>query len=114
MVKEVLRVFDESTSKKEIYRITHAKNATQMKDLEDGAIIDPVNFILYTDESQKGEENTVLAIVLATGGIITSISETLRNDFMEMAENFGMDFQCAKISGLTKAGREFVTVEMCE
>lgn len=114
MVKEVLRVFDESTSKKEIYRITHAKNATQMKELEDGAIIDPVNFILYTDESQKGEENTVLAIVDATGEIITTISATLRNDFMEMVENFGLDFQCAKTSGLTKAGREFVTVEMCE
>lgn len=113
MVKEVLRVFDESTSKKEIYRITHAKSATQMKEFEDGTVICPVNFILYTDESQKGEENTVLAIVDATGEIITTISATLRNDFMEMVENFGLDFQCKKTSGMTKAGREFVTVEMC-
>lgn len=114
MVKEVLRVFDESTTKKEIYRITHAKTATQMRELEDGAIIDPVNFILYTDENQKGEENTVLAIVDANGDIITTISATLRNDFMDMVENFGLDFMCKKTSGLTKAGREFVTVEMCE
>lgn len=114
MVKEVLRVFDESTSKKEIYRITHAKNATQMKELEDGAIIDPVNFILYTDENQKGEENTVLAIVDSIGDIFTTISATLRNDFLEMVENFDLDFQCMKTSGLTKAGREFVTVVMCE
>lgn len=113
MVKEVIRVFDESTSKKEIYRITHAKSTTQMKEFEDGAIICPVNFILYTDVNQKGEENTVLAIVDATGEIITTISATLRNDFMEMVENFGLDFQCKKTSGMTKAGREFVTVEMC-
>ena len=114
MVKEVLRVYDESTNKKVIYRITHAKTAIQMKELEDGAIIDPVNFIIYTDENQKGEENTVLAIVDANGELITSISATLRNDFMEMVENFGLDFTCKKTSGMTKAGREFVTVEMCE
>lgn len=114
MVKEVLRVFNERTSKKEIYRITHKKSTIQMKELEDGAIIDPVNFIIYTDENQKGEEKTVLAIVDANGDIITTISETLRNDFMEMVENFGLDFMCRKTSGTTKAGREFVTVEMCE
>lgn len=112
MVKKIIRVYDESTSKKQIYAITHAKTAIQVKNLEDGEVIKPVNFIQYVDENSKGEENTVLAIVNEDGRLFTSISKTLIADFMEMADNFGLDFSCRKISGETKAGREFVTVEM--
>ena len=75
-------------------------------------MIDPVNFVQYIDENDKGETNTVLAIVTAEGRLLTSISATLQRDFLEMVDNFGSDFQCRKISGQTKAGREFVTVEM--
>lgn len=112
MVKEVLRVFDESITKKQLYAITHSKTAEQVKNLPDGDVIDPVNFVQYVDENDKGETNTVLAIVTSEGRLFTSISATLQRDFLEMADNFGLDFQCRKISGQTKAGREFVTVEM--
>lgn len=112
MVKEVLRVFDESTTKKQMFAITHSKTAEQVKNLEDGEVIDPVNFVQYIDENDKGETNTVLAIVTSDGRLFTSISATLQRDFLEMVDNFGLDFECRKISGTTKAGREFVTVEM--
>lgn len=112
MVKEIIRVFDESTTKKQLYAITHSKTAEQVKNLPDGEVIDPVNFVQYVDENNKGEENTVLAIVTSDGRLLTSISHTLQEDFSEMVENFELDFQCRKISGVTKAGREFVTVEM--
>ena len=112
MVKEVLRVFNENTTKKQMFAITHSKTAEQVKNLPDGELIDPVNFVLYIDENDKGEANTVLAIVTAEGRILTSISATLQRDFLEMVDNFKLDFQCTKISGTTKAGREFVTVEM--
>lgn len=114
MVKEVLLVYDESTTKKQMYAITHSKSTEQVKNLPDGEVINPVNFVKYLDENNKGEENTVLAIVTADGRLLTSISATLQQDFLEMVDNFGLDFQCRKISGLTKAGREFVTVEMCD
>lgn len=112
MVKEVLRVFDESTTKKQMFAITHSKTAEQVKNLSDGEVIDPVNFVQYADENDKGETNTVLAIVTSEGRLLTSISATLQRDFLEMVDNFGLDFECRKISGTTKAGREFVTVEM--
>lgn len=112
MVKEIKRVFDESTTKKQLYAITHSKTAEQVKNLPDGDVIDPVNFVQYVDENDKGETNTVLAIVTSDGRLLTSISATLQRDFLEMVDNFGLDFQCLKISGQTKAGREFVTVEM--
>lgn len=112
MVKEIIRVFDESTSKKQLFSITHSKTAEQVKNLPDGEIIDPVNFVQYVDENDKGESNTVLAIVTSDGRLLTSISATLQRDFLEMVDNFNLDFECRKISGQTKAGREFVTVEM--
>lgn len=112
MVKEVLRVFDEGTTKKQIFAITHSKTAEQVKNLPDGEVIEPVNFVQYIDENDKGETNTVLAILTAEGRLLTSISATLQRDFLEMVDNFGLDFQCRKISGMTKASREFVTVEM--
>lgn len=112
MVKEVLRVFDESTTKKQVFAITHCKTAEQVKNLPDGEVIDPVNFVQYVDENDKGETNTVIAIATSDGRLLTSISATLQRDFLEMVDNFGLDFQCRKISGMTKAGREFVTVEM--
>lgn len=112
MVKEVLRVFDEGTTKKQIFAITHSKTAEQVKNLPDGEVIEPVNFVQYIDENDKGETNTVLAILTAEGRLLTCISATLQRDFLEMVDNFGLDFQCRKISGMTKASREFVTVEM--
>ena len=112
MVKEIELVFDESITNKQIYAITHSKTAEQVKNLPDGEIIDPVNFVKYVDENDKGETNTVLAIVTSDGRLLTSISATLQRDFLEMVDNFGLAFQCRKISGQTKAGREFVTVEM--
>lgn len=112
MVKEIIRVFNEDATRKEIFAITHSKSAEQVKNLPDGEIIDPVNFVVYEDENGKGEINTILAIVTSDGRLITSISETLREAFLEMVENFDLDFQCRKLSGTTKAGREFVTVEM--
>lgn len=114
MVKEIKRVFDEKTTLKQIYAITHSKTAEQMKNLPDGEVIDPVNFVQYDDENNKGEVNTVLAIVTSDGRLLTSISHTLQRDFLEMVDNFEMDFQCRKFSGQTKAGREFVTVEMID
>lgn len=112
MVKEIKRFFDESTTRKQLFAITHCKTAEQVKNLPDGEVIDPVNFVQYTDENEKGETNTVLAIVTSEGRLLTSISATLQRDFLEMVDNFGLDFQCRKISGQSKAGREFVTVEM--
>lgn len=112
MVKEIKRVFNESTTRKQIFAITHSKTAEQVKNLQDGEVIDPVNYVQYVDENEKGETNTVLAIVTSDGRLLTSISATLQRDFLEMVENFELDFQCRKISGTTKAGREFVTVEM--
>lgn len=112
MVKEIIRVFNEETTKKQLFAITHSKTAEQVKNLPDGEVIDPVNFVQYVDENDRGERNTVLAIVTSDGRLLTSISATLQRDFMEMVDNFKLDFQCRKISGQTKAGREFVTVEM--
>ena len=112
MVKEIIRVFNEETTKKQLFAITHSKTAEQVKNLPDGEVIEPINFVQYIDENEKGEANTVLAILTAEGRLLTSISATLQRDFLEMVDNFGLDFQCRKISGQTKAGREFVTVEM--
>lgn len=111
-VKNIVSQYKEMT-KKEVYAVTHSKSNVQVKDLEDGKVINPVNYILYDDENKKGECNRVLAIIDEDGTIYTSISETLREDFLEIVENFGMDFECKKYSGMTNAGREFVTVEMC-
>ena len=53
MVKEVVRVYDETATEKEIYAITHSKSAEQVKNLEDGEVIEPVNFVQYIDENDK-------------------------------------------------------------
>ena len=112
MVKEIIKVWDETSSKKDIYKMTHTNTALSIKELEDSTNITPINFILYTDVNAKGEENEVLAILDAEGCIYTTISATFKTAFFEMVDNFEMDFTFEKISGVTKAGREFVTCQL--
>lgn len=112
MVKENVRVWDETTSKKDLYKMTHSNTSVPIKELADGHVINPINFVEFVDVNSKGEENYVLAIMDADGTIYNTISNTFKNEFYDMVNSFELEFECVKLSGKTKAGRDFITCQL--
>lgn len=112
MVKEIVKVWDETTSKKDLYKMTHSNTSVSIKELEDSHVINPINFVEFIDVNSKGEENSVLAIMDEEGTIYNTISSTFKNEFYDMVNSFELDFECVKLSGTTRAGREFITCQL--
>lgn len=97
---------------REAYRLTHLKETEQVKDLPDNAMYSVVNWLVYLSENKDGETNEVLLIVAAdddgVSHFLTTVSSTFKKSFLEIADAFGCDFIWKKISGKSKAGREYV------
>lgn len=103
---------------REAYRLTHLKETEQVKDLPDGATYSVLNWLVYLSENKDGETNEVLLIVAededGVSHFLTTVSATFKESFLEMADSFGCDFIWKKISGKSKAGREYVDCEFVE
>lgn len=100
------------------YKLTHLKETEQVKDLPDGATYSVHDWLVYLSENKDGETNEVLLIIAADeDGVehfLTTVSSTFKESFLEMADSFGCDFIWKKISGKSKAGREYVDCEFVE
>ena len=104
-----------ATDKKALYKLTKS-GGTNVKDLEPGKSHKVEAFALYEDtkETKDGpKEQTVLAVVLADGTKLQTISPTFVKDFMEIVDLMdGDDFSIITRKSTSKAGREFVYCEL--
>lgn len=114
MIVSSSRVFEQ----REAYRLTHLKETEQVKELPDGATYSVLNWLIYLSENKDGETNEVLLIIVEDeDGLphyLTTVSPTFKESFLEMTDSFGCDFTWKKISGKSKAGREYVDCEFVE
>lgn len=90
-----------------------SQKVTQIKELEDGTEISIDFWALFTDEEKENTE--VLTIVDKSGVVYSTISETFKKNFFRMVEIFSdEEFNIVKISGTTKAGRDYVNCDLAD
>ena len=103
-------------SKKAIYMLTKAPGVN-VKDFRMDESVEVNTFALYT-ETKTGKdgsesEQEVLAIILADGTKLATISPTFIRSFMEIVEMMDGDpFAIICRKSVSKGGREFVTCEL--
>lgn len=96
-------------NKRESYKMTLAPDIKKMKDFI-GVQIEVEAYCLYTDINKDGKEVEVLSIMDNDGGVCATNSDTFKRDFMNIADLMdGEDYVIEVISGMSKAGREFIT-----
>lgn len=101
-------------SKKETYKMTLAP-AIQKLSLAKGSIIDVDAYCSYSDEkidTKTGEVVTVeiLSIMDKDGTVYATNSASFQKDFRNICDIMdGEEFEIEVISGVSKAGREFIT-----
>lgn len=98
---------------KEIYSLTMSPKTQKMKDVI-GSRIEIGAWAAYEDVNKKtGELQEVLAIMTPEGEIFATNSPTFKEDFFQMQElfqNMGeIVHSISVISGISKAGREFIS-----
>lgn len=102
----------ENLTKKDIFKMGHGNGVTSLKNVEDETIICPVGYVLYRDVNSKGEEMEILSIKAEDDTIYACQSETFKREFFAMVDEFWPDMEIIKLSGETKAGREFITCSL--
>lgn len=102
---ESSRKFDQ----REEYKITHSK-AASCKDVV-GEIYKVKDWMLYQQDDMKGGIHEVLCMITEEGNVST-VSETFKKAFFDIQEHFGLPFEIVIASGVSKAGRTYVTCEL--
>lgn len=117
-VEEMIVSSSRDFEPREAYKLTHLKVTEQVKELPDKAMYSVLDWLVYLSENKDGETNEVLLIIAVDeDGVehfLTTVSATFKESFLEMTDSFGCDFIWKKISGKSKAGREYVDCEFVE
>ena len=92
-------------TKKQIFNITNG--ASNKLSTYDGVVMTIVEYILYEDKNQQGQDQKLLAIVTEEGDIMTTNSATVIRSFESMIEQgFELPITDVQIvSRTTKNGR---------
>ena len=107
---EVIKKFPEDMDPKTAYRLMKSPEVKKMSEAE-GSILEIDSWIHYNSpDKETGEIKEVIAIATPDGEIFATISNTFREEFMDMVNYFGSDLGAIKvIAGTSKAGRKYIT-----
>lgn len=101
-------------TKIEEYLLTHGNNNLSVKDLMDGDTLNVTGYLCYTD--MKGDEEVELyALMTDSNRVYVTQSKTFFRSLKGMFDTFAEDYDVIpirKISGKSKAGREYVDCEL--
>lgn len=100
----------ENMSKKTLYMLTKSPEVTSLKNVPDDTEFVVREYIVYEDTNSKGESVEILSL-LTDGGAYASQSQTFKDQFDEIVDIFGLPVTIKKLSGTTKAGREYITCD---
>ena len=105
-VKEKSREFN----KVELYLMTLAPDITPLKDIEDGTSVTIDGWLIFEDIDDKtGESKEILSIITPDKLVYSGQSSTFAKSLKDI--DFVMDeqkYSILKISGKTKAGRDYI------
>lgn len=94
----------------EQYLMTVSPGIITVKDVEDNAKIEVAGYMIFEDVKDDSDEVTELLSILTTDNrAYCCQSKTFKRSFLDIAKIMGENkFSIIKISGQTKAGRDFI------
>lgn len=100
-------------TKKQIYFATQGKENVPVNELEDGHVIKPIGYVEFVDINNNGDEREVFSVIAEDGTVYSTISKTFKESFKTIVELMQPDkFEVKKLSGKTKAGRDYIDCEL--
>lgn len=103
--------------KQELYLMTKSPSIKTVNSVTDGDTMEVNGWLMFEDTNAKGQTSELLSIkgIDSTGEEVvwTCQSETFKRNFADIAGIFdGEPFTIVKISGVTKAGKDFVNCDL--
>lgn len=98
----------------ERYLMTVAPGITSLKDVPDGTSIPVAGIIEFNDVKETtGEVAEIISIITPDKKVYSAQSKTVKRSLSDIEKIMeGEQFSVIKTSGLTKAGRTFINVEL--
>ena len=100
----------ESMDKKTLYMLTKSPEVESLKNIPDNAQFTVSAFVAYEDTNSRGEKVEILSLMTDNGALACQ-SETFKEQFYDIEDIFGLPVTIKKLSGTTKAGREYITCD---
>lgn len=111
---KILEQRGKELTKKELYKMTKDNGLIMMKNVEDGTLIEVVAMLSFVDEKETDEVN-VFSLMDKNGICYAYQSKTFHdnlNDIFDIMEDENESISIIKMSGKTKAGRDFITCRL--
>lgn len=98
----------------EQYLMTLDPGITSIKDLADGEVITVAGYLEFEDEKENtGEVVKVMSIITPENTCYACQSQTFKRSVKDIATIMhGKEFSIEKISGKTKAGRDYINCKL--
>lgn len=108
---QILKSSDGLT-KKEIYDLTRSPKIRKMSDAV-GSVLPVTAYVIYLDEKNDGDAVQILSIRVDDGSVYATNSQTANTEFENILDIMGQDpFSVEVIKGISKAGREYITLAL--
>ena len=107
---EVIRKFPEDMDARTAYKLMKSPAVKKMSEAE-GSVLQIESWIHYNNpDKETGEVKEVIALATSDGELFATISNTFREEFLDMVGYFGPDLGTIEvIAGTSKAGRKYIT-----
>lgn len=92
----------------EKYLMTKAPTIKTVKTLQDGDVINVAGYLEFVDEKEDGTTAELMSIITTDNAVYSTQSVTFKRSIKDIEAIMQLPFPVKKISGQSKAGRNFV------
>lgn len=92
----------------EKYLMTTAPTIKTVKTLQDGDVINVAGYLEFIDEKEDGTKAELMSIMTTDNAVYSTQSVTFKRSIKDIETIMQFPFPVKKISGQSKAGRNFV------
>ena len=92
----------------EKYLLTVAPTIKPVKTLNDGDVINVAGYLEFIDEKEDGTTAELMSIITTDNAVYSTQSVTFKRSIKDIEAIMQFPFSVKKISGQSKAGRNFV------
>lgn len=92
----------------EKYLMTTAPTIKTVKTLDDGDVINVAGYLEFIDEKEDGTTAELMSIITTDNAVFSTQSVTFKRSIKDIEAIMPFPFTVKKISGQSKAGRNFV------
>lgn len=107
----MIKYKSENTTPESIYKLMRSNDVQKVSD-NVGYTGKPAAYVIYTQEDRDGKESAITAFEFPDGKRMATNSATLRTEAELMIDTFGHIPEIKIVSGTSKSGRQFVTIEL--